>query len=53
MTTEKDKIKETITKFCDLMLEKYKEVNFTKIIIGLNNKSKIKFKKYREDENKN
>ena len=41
-------IKEIIIKFCDMMLEKQKEVQFVKVRIGMKDKSEVKFKKFRE-----
>ena len=41
-------IKEIIIKFCEMMLEKEKGVQFVKVRIGMNDKSEVKFKKFRE-----
>ncbi len=41
----KEKIKETLIKFCELMFEKY-EIQSVKVIVELKNKTKIKHKQF-------
>ena len=41
-------IKEIIVKFCEMMLENEKEVQFVKVRIGMKDKAEVKFKKFRE-----
>ena len=42
------KEKETVIKFCEMMLEKYPDVQSIKIAVELKNKTKFKFKKHYE-----
>ena len=44
----KEKIKDILVKFCNMMLEKEPETQFIKIQIGMKDKTKVKFKKFRE-----
>lgn len=44
------KIRETLIKFSEMMLEKEPDTQFIKIKVGLKNKKNIKFKKFREYE---
>jgi len=48
MDEKTSRIRNIVIKFCEMMLEKELDVQYVKINIGMKNKSKISFKKFRE-----
>ena len=48
----KTEIRETLIKFCELVLEKQPEAQSVKVVVGMKDKSKVKFKKFREHARK-
>jgi hypothetical protein len=48
MKSDNNRIKDIIIKFCEMMLEKEDNVQWVKVRIGMHDKSKISFKKFRE-----
>jgi hypothetical protein len=41
-------IREIIIKFCEMMLDKEEEVQYVKVHIGMKDKTRISFNKFRE-----
>jgi len=45
---EKEEIRDLLRRFCEMSLDKVSQIQSMKVVVELSNKTKIKFKKFRD-----